>query len=302
MSSESYYSEEEEIKMYKDNPEWSDLTPLPLPQQPDDPYFIYYDENYIDIFGYFFAIVQKNEISPRCIQICERIIKNYPGTYTAWALKYKCLEKLGFDYEKEEKFLDYIYDSNPKSYQLWYYEGWLSDHVSEFHDKIPFLQKVFSEDPKNFHAWSFALQYAERWHQEKEIFELSKEMIEQDFRNNSAWNARLTLGEILNVPLVEEFNDAEKCIRLVQKNEAPINFAFALVKKDPSLVERLDSLGNYMIETNPQNHFAWLVRLFVESEKNNNVEISKICDELIKTDPFRVNYYTLLKNGKIKFE
>lgn len=296
--------EEEEIRrpiLYRDNPEWSDLTPLPLPQSENDPYYICYNEEYKDLFGYFFAIVQKDEISKRCIQICEQVISNYPGTYTAWSMKYKCLEKLGFDYEREENILNRIYDSNPKSYQLWYYKRWLSNHATEFHDQIPFLKMVFKEDSKNFHAWSYAIQYALKWKQEEKVFELATHMINRDVRNNSAWNVRLTLGEILNVPLSEEFEDVSNILKIAQKNEAAINFAFAIVKKEPSLLKELKLLGDFLVEKNPQNPHAWHILLFVESENNNVDEISKICDKLIETDPLRVNYYTLIKDGKIKF-
>lgn len=305
-STSSYYNQEEEEEtrkpiLYKDNPEWEDLKPLPLPQKENDPYYIIYDDNYRDLFGYFFAIVQKDEISPRCIKICEQIINGYPSTYTAWSMKFKCLEKLGFDYDRENSILSRIYDTNPKSYQLWYYKGWLSNHATEFHDEMPFLQMVFSEDSKNFHAWNFAIQYARKWHQEKQIYDLSKKMIDKDIRNNSAWNTRVTLGEVLNVSPSSEFDEASEILKTVQKNEAVINFLFEMVKKDPSLLDKLNLLGKFLVESNPQNRFAWLVLLFVESRKDNNSEISKICDELIKTDPLRVNYYTLIKDGKIKF-
>ena len=36
-------------------------------------------------------------------------------------IRKKCVEKLGIDYEKEFKFIEKVFPSNEKNYQLWFF-------------------------------------------------------------------------------------------------------------------------------------------------------------------------------------
>ncbi|OHT08932.1 Protein farnesyltransferase/geranylgeranyltransferase type-1 subunit alpha [Tritrichomonas foetus] len=314
----SYYSdlsEEEEFRLYREIPEWSDITPIEISDAPEgEPFHILYNQTYKDLFGYFSALLQKDEISKRALSITERVIKNYTSTYTAWWYKYRILEQLGYDFKKEDKFLNGIIRFNPKSYQAWYYKQWLLDHEKILRDQIPSLRIIFEQDPKNFHAWSFALWYAKRWHQEKEVFLLAKKMCQSDCRNNSAWNARKTLGDMLNISPRSEFEESIESLKAVSKNEATFNFAIAMIHKDPSLIHEFEEVGKLLLKKNPLNMFAWLIKLFIlefkkkngnenENEKNQNEkEKEEICDKLMELDPIRIPYYTLIKEGKICYQ
>lgn len=303
-SSYSHYSDSNETPtLYRDNPDFADLEPLPIPQAEDEPYFIVHSEEYEDLFGYFFALVKKDEISQRCLDVCNKIIENYPFHYTAWSMKFKCLEKLGFDYDTESQMQLELFKCNPKSYQNWYFKMWLIDHSTEFHDDIPFLVTVLNDDPKNFHAWSFALYFADKWGKHQDIYDIAKEKIRFDARNNSAWNARMAMANVLNIPAKQEFEDAAKTFQVISKNEAAMNFIFGLVKKDPSLIEDLKQLGNTLLEKNPENVVALHIQLFIATfQQEDRDVIQRTCDQLIKVDPIRINYYNLLKEGTIKYQ
>ncbi|OHT04446.1 prenyltransferase alpha subunit [Tritrichomonas foetus] len=289
-------------KFYRDDPNFADIKPLPLPQQTGDPFYINYSEEYIDLFGYFMALVNKEEISERALSVAERVINRYSNHYTAWWYKYHILETLKYDLDKELDFITNILTENPKSYQAWHYRQWLIDRATEFHDELPFLVKTFIKDSKNFHAWSYSIWYAERWNQVKEIYNLAVLQVRNDSRNNSAWNARRTLGEKLNISLESEFEAVEKSLLTVGKNESACNFAMALVDKDQTLKQKLKDLALKMIEKNNENVQALRLLIYVANLDGDAAEISSLCEKLMKLDPIRIPYYTLLKSGKIKFQ
>lgn len=295
-------SKEKQIKLYRDDPDFKDLKPVPLPQTKGDPFFINYSAEIVDLFGYFFALLEKDEISERGIKVAERIIEKFTSHYTAWWYKYHILETLPYDFKRETEFINKILVENPKSYQAWHYMQWLVDKSPEFHDQIPFLKSTFIIDEKNFHAWSFSIWYAERWNQYNEVYLLALHQIKIDMRNNSAWNTRRTIGEKLNVDIEKEFNDVEDSLLQIGKNESACNFAMSLVDKKVELKDRLKSLANKMIEMKPDNFYAYRLLLYVANIDNDTSEIHHICDELIKLDTIRAPYYSLLKTGKIKFQ
>ena len=280
----------------------SDLQPVPLPQKTGDPFFIDYTDEYVKLFGYFLALLQKDEKSDRGLKIANFIIKNFPTHYTAWSYKFEILEQTPYDYDSEVKFIEEIILDNPKSYQAWHYRQWLVDRCEICPDEIAFLVRVFLIDAKNFHAWNFALWYGKRWDKDNDIFLLTTLQIRNDPRNNSAWNARRTIGDRMNVDLDKEFNDAEKTLMNITKNEAACNFVMSLADKNPSLKPKIYKLGNKMLEKNSNNPQAYRLLLYVANQDNNTEEIHRLCDELMKIDPIRVPYYTLLKQGKIKFQ
>ena len=292
---------------YKDHPDFSDTEPVPLSPSDDVPYSIHRSDSYTELFSYFNAFAKSGETSNRALKISEDVIKEYPAHYTAWWNKFRILEQHGFDFEKEDRILTDILLQSPKSYQAWYFKQWLYDHITEFHDAIPFLEMATQFDAKNFHMWSFALWYAKRWNRERDVYELAKRLCIEDFRNNSAWNARKILGDQIGVSPANEFEEAVKTLRIVGKNEAAVNFALAMVKKDNSLIDKAHDLGEELVEKNPDNMFGYLIRLFVLEFKNKQAEadISKeraiICDDLIRVDPIRKPYYTLLKEGRIQY-
>lgn len=295
-------SDSKQTKLYRDDPSFDDLQPVALPQQKGDPFFINYSAEIADLFTYFFALLEKDEISERGIKVSERVIEKFTSHYTAWWYKYHILEKLPYDFNREAEFINNILTINPKSYQAWHYMQWLVDRADEFHDQIPFLKNTFAIDEKNFHAWSFSIWYAERWNQYEEVFSLALYQIQIDMRNNSAWNTRRTIGEKLNVDIEKEFNDVEESLLKIGKNESACNFAMSLVNKKIELKDRLKSLANKLIEKKPDNFYAYKLLLYVANLDGDKPEIDRLCDILIKLDSIRAPYYSLLKAGKIKFE
>lgn len=288
--------------MYKDREEWKDVTPLPLPQKQGDPFQVDYTDEYVDLMGYFLAVLHEKEVSQRALEITNEVIDKFPAHYTAWWYKYYILEKIGYDFHKELETLAEAIKKAPKSYQAWHYRQWLLERTNEIVDEVSFLKIVFTIDQKNFHAWSYAIWFADHFKQYQQIYDLAIYQLDIDLRNNSAWNTRKAMGDFMNSDPRKEFESAAQSMDKITKNEAAMNFIFAMVEKDKSLLSDLKELGNKLYERNPQNPRALQILLYIASEENNSERIKTLCEELIIVDPIRKPYYTLLIEGKIKYK
>lgn len=302
MTSSDDGSEYEPV-LYKDNYKWADIEPMEVSEWDGDGFCVKYTEEYKDLFGYFHAIMKKDEISERAVEISERVIEQVPSHYTAWWYKYHVLKKLGnIDFEKENQWINGILMENPKNYQLWFYKEWLFKRCDVV-DQISFFEHMLNSDSKNFHLWSFAIFYGERWNKQAEIYQLALDEIKRDVRNNSAWNARYIVGQKLNVDVTKEFKEAAATLKEISQNEPVINFLIAMCEIDNSLIDDLLLLPDEMLKKKPDNFFAYYIKLYIETKRNNDLEIiRKICNELLIIDPIRAPYYNLLKSGKIHFK
>jgi protein farnesyltransferase/geranylgeranyltransferase type-1 subunit alpha len=278
------------------DPKWDDVEPVPPPHQRGDAFYISPPSWYTRLFGLFGALVAKDEISARAVDLCNLIIRDFTSHYTAWWYKFHVLERLGYDLEAELDRIAQVLRANNKSYQAWHYRQWLVDRSP--HDETAFLTETFERDAKNFHGWSFAIWYAARWDRGADIFALAVAQIASDCRNNSAWNARKTVGEMIGVDPLAEFEAAVDSLRVVGKNEAACNFLLAIVWKAPQLTGRVRELAEELLAKKPDNRHAMGLLLAVAEEKG---EVERYCDELMKIDPVRIPYYTLVRQGVLKF-
>jgi protein farnesyltransferase/geranylgeranyltransferase type-1 subunit alpha len=276
--------------------DWSDLALVPMPQEEGDPFFIIYTEDYIEIFGRFNAILDKQEESPRVLALCNWIISQWPKHVTAWWYKFRLLENLGYDFETEMKRIEDDLRYDIKSYQAWHYRQWLVDRSPEPVDELPKLGKLLHIDEKNVHAWNYAIWWARRNHKQQVVYNLALEHIESDCRNNSAWNARKLLGEDLSVDPTAEFETCLENLRDVGKNEAALNFLKAMADREPALKARLRPAAEELIGLGRDNPFGWVLLL---SQATDQEEITRLCDQLIESDAIRTPYYNLVKQGVI---
>jgi protein farnesyltransferase/geranylgeranyltransferase type-1 subunit alpha len=277
--------------------DYSDVVPIPPPQEPGDPFYVEYTRTHSMLFSVFNSLISIPELSLRALALCDEILQRFPGHYTAWWYRFRILESLGYDPSVELAFVQELITTNPKLYQGWHYRKWLVDRFSEAPDEGPLLRASFAQDSKNFHGWTYAVWYAERWDKRQEVFELAREEIAKDCRNNSAWTVRRTLGIALGVDPVLEFEEAVESLRIVGRNEAAANFLLAVVQGNSELVGRIRPIGEELFEKQSDNRFALMLLLFVAKDQ---AEVTRICDLLISVDPLRRPYYTLVKQGVIK--
>jgi protein farnesyltransferase/geranylgeranyltransferase type-1 subunit alpha len=282
--------------------EYSDITPLPRPKQVKGFFEIDYPEEYKKLMGYFFALYAKKEYSERALKLCKMVISEFCCQYTAWAYMVEIYEHIGYCLETTKKELEEQIVDDTKIYQAWNTYMWLIEKENASFSPIPTLEKVFEYEPKNFHAWSLAIWYANKWNRHKEIYDLALKYISIDLYNNSAWNTRRVTGDVLGISPESEFDAAAEALRTLPRNESARNFAFGLCEKETSLIPKLNKLGEELLEKDKDNYNAYRILLFQASVNKNQKEIEKLCDELIRTDPIRVNYYTAVKNGELIYQ
>ena len=96
---------------------WKDIEPIeqykggvapiaPIPYPPE----------YVEVMGYFRAILKAEEISARAFALTEEVIGRSQGNYTAWFYRRKCLDELKLPLEDEMKWLQACGLSMEKNY------------------------------------------------------------------------------------------------------------------------------------------------------------------------------------------
>lgn len=104
------------------------------------------------------AIIQKNEISERALQLTADAIALNSANYTIWFYRRQCLFGLKKDLDKELEYLNKIIVSNPKNYQVWYHRQVLMEKLRKPDTgvgELPFIELMLKKDAKNYHAWAY---------------------------------------------------------------------------------------------------------------------------------------------------
>lgn len=99
-------------------PEWEDVQPLYV----DDGgkvVAIQYTQPHAEAISYFRALVAKNERSNRMLKLTAEMIRYNQADYTAWQIRWQCVEALNADLQQEFAFTRSIMLDNAKNYQLW---------------------------------------------------------------------------------------------------------------------------------------------------------------------------------------
>ena len=153
---------------FSERPKWQDITPIdqyeggPAPIAP-----IPYPKEYIEVLGYFRAILAKEEISVRALELTEEVIARSSGNYTAWHYRRKLIDKLGYPLKLEMKWLQgEVGHALEKNYQIWHHRRCIAEVLADdmdFNAELSFLADIFASDSKNYHAWSYRVWLVERF-------------------------------------------------------------------------------------------------------------------------------------------
>lgn len=251
------------------------------------------------LLGIYKALFVKRELSRRALYVCNEMLQQCEVRYATWSYRMDIVKGIECDWEREFDFAEATITRSIKCFHAWTYMQWLFDVCPSPRDGISLIRTVLNVDMKNFHAWSFALWYAERFHKEQDLYSLALRVISVDCRNNSAWNARRTLGRAIGVDLTKEFDDVAASLNIVGKNEAACSFMLSVAKESPELMPRVRNVAKANIEKRPENHHALRLLLAVAADRE---ETNQICELLIKCDPLRAGYYSLIQEGKIAYE
>ena len=75
-----------------------------------------YSQEYKCIMGYFMAVIKKEEVSERVLDLTETVLRFSCGNYSAWHLRKECLEKLEVPLEDEFSLLSSLFPDSEKCY------------------------------------------------------------------------------------------------------------------------------------------------------------------------------------------
>lgn len=72
---------------YSEDPAWADIAPLPQDDGSANPLAaIAYAQEYVEAMSYLRAVMAKNEMSERVLELTEDVIDMNPAHYTVWCV------------------------------------------------------------------------------------------------------------------------------------------------------------------------------------------------------------------------
>ncbi|KAF7286777.1 hypothetical protein GWI33_004399 [Rhynchophorus ferrugineus] len=297
--------------LYKNRPEWSDITPLKQNDGEHPVAAIDYTEEFEDCFDYFRAVVQKKEYSERTLELTKTAASLNPANYTVWQFRREILKALNKDLNEELEYIGKVILKQTKNYQVWHHRRiiveWLQDPSKEKY----LTEKSLSEDAKNYHAWQHRQWVIKTYNLYDGELEYVDQLLQDDVKNNSAWNQRYfvvnnTTGftqETLN----REIDYTLGKIRILMENESAWNYLRGLLLHDKGGLSRNEKVTDFCETFYEQgNRSPFLLALIVDicSEKitnngggdGNNVYTSARAKELCNAlatqyDTIRAKYW-----------
>ncbi len=231
--------------------DWSDLTPISIPQSTTDLCTIAYKPKYTQLTSYFRPLMSKKEYSERALFLTSEIISMNPAHYTVWHYRYEIHKVLEKSLTDELEWVDGIALEISKNYQIWNYREKLLDFKGSAEDLIKefvLIDIMLDEDSKNYHVWSHRewvikhLGLNTEGVLEREL-EFTERFIDDDVRNNSAWNHRFfsVFSKIKAIEskddqsqqklIDDEINFVKERIDLVPQNASSWNYLLGIYKK-----------------------------------------------------------------------
>jgi len=150
------------------------------------------------MLGLLAAVQATGELSHRVLKLTASLISYNSANYTAWNLRWHCLQRLAEEegpavLHEERRYMEEIASDNAKNYQLWNHRRKCAMAVGAAgkHEEMKFTADILLEDGKHYHAWSHrqAIVAAFGLWDIEEMY--TEDLIMQDVRNNSAWNQRM---------------------------------------------------------------------------------------------------------------
>ncbi|PAV15160.1 prenylyltransferase [Pyrrhoderma noxium] len=227
-------------KLFKDRPEWNDITPIPQHDPNANPIApIFYNEAckysafscliYKDATNYFRGVIQAQEMSERVLELTEAIIRMNPAHYSVWQYRFQTLLKIKTPLDEELELMDEFAEKHLKSYQVWHHRrllvqrGALALSTVTNTGKTPatelaFISRALTADAKNYHTWAYrqwVLSFFNQpalWDGEMRYID---NMLEDDVRNNSVWHHRffVVFASGVHVKDGEEIEDQDNVVR-----------------------------------------------------------------------------------------
>ncbi|KZP00556.1 protein prenylyltransferase, partial [Calocera viscosa TUFC12733] len=151
--------------LFRDRPEWSDVTPIAQDDGPTPLAPILYSDKWAshqpsfatDATSYFRAVYVAKEYSPRVLDLTLEIIKQNASHYTVWQYRHRTLLALNSPLTQELHLLSKLLPTHLKSYQAWNHRRLLLLQLGKksARGELAFAEIALAKDAKNYHTWVY---------------------------------------------------------------------------------------------------------------------------------------------------
>ncbi|KAJ8961951.1 hypothetical protein NQ314_005853 [Rhamnusium bicolor] len=195
MSDYSSDENEGEFVLYRNRPEWRDVTPVKQDDGEEPVVAIDYTEAYEDCYDYFRAVLKTKEVSERALELTQTASYLNPANYTVWQYRREILKGLNKDLNEELDFIQKVILKQSKNYQVWHHRRVLVEWLQDASKEKYLTEAVLAKDAKNYHAWQHRQWVIKTFNLYDGELEYIDTLLSDDVRNNSAWNQRLLLHD-----------------------------------------------------------------------------------------------------------
>jgi len=303
---------DEEFIPFSKRPEWSDIEPIPQYDETKPRLIqINYEKEYTEAMDLFRAIVKKNEISERALELTEYIINTNPAHYYVWKYRQDILIKLNYDLKEELEKMEEATFEWMKSYQIWHHRQVLVDKLNDPVDEMQLIKMILEIDSKNYHGWSYRQWLMNRFNlfDQTELLYID-ELLANDIRNNSAWNQRMFYFNnrpsiLLDSDAENEINYAIEKIKILPNNKCPWVYLKGIIELNEQTLLDYPNIEELCIQLKDDKTCIFPLSMYYEISlmkyrkdptKEGYEKLLNILKELEERDFRRVNYWNHKRN------
>lgn len=209
---------------YKTRPEWADVEPISIKTQTSI-LDIKYTSRYEETFSYFRAMLVRDELSERSLELTADCIELQRSNFSVWYFRRRILRKLTHHLINELKYIERVIEDEPKNYQVWHHRKTIVEWLRDCSQDKQLTASVLIQDSKNYHAWQHRQWVVKEFNIWDGELEFTDAQLAMDIRNNSAWNHRFFVVKGTRLYedsewLKEEFRHIYKKIEQSPNNES----------------------------------------------------------------------------------